>query len=1031
MDWDKAAPWISIGGSLRVGDVWYQGNRYFENHTDNILGDMKEITGRFGREITVVSNGDLDEQLDAAISRMSASFSAEPDIEEINEDEAEVLSIPDGVKPFTYYIEDNWLFFADNHTAKPYYGDSSSAGAIRMMVDIVQKYDHIIMSQRNGCSDEVFESERLALNNAYDAFVKRYGFLSSVANQRRFADDVRSPKLFSLEIESRGDNGQTFIQKADVFRERTVNQYRNPTHADSAVEAMHLSLNLKQKIDLPYMAGLCGKTEDEIIGELGDQIYCDPARNGGDKYSGWVTAEEYLSGRTRDKLGLAIVKAEENPERFSRNVEALKEHQPPQLSIADISFQLGSFFIPAEMFTQFMYDTFETNLWAKNSALPRAVISCEYIPATNEWRIPNKTSERSVKVNEEFGTKMLNAYELTELVLNQRKAEVKDKVTYHDDNGEEREKYVLNRKETILACDKQAKIEQAFREWILADPTRIKTIEEIYNNRFNAITPRKYDGSYIEIPGMAKSLSLRPHQKDVIARFAATGGGLMAHEVGAGKTAASAALGIYLKSIGAINKPLYVVPNAVIGQFGEEFQRFFPQANILVATEKDFQTSNRRRFLAKISSCNFDAVIISQSQFEKIPVSLERQEEYYGRKVDALTVSIEQMKQDQSQRLSVKKLESMRKSITTKVEKLRAAFKKDNLICFEDLGCDYLVVDEAHAYKNLAIFSKMNNVAGVNVSSNSQRAFDLEIKIRYIQELNNGGGVCLMTGTPISNAISEMFVWQYLLQFPTLRDLGIEYFDNWASVYGEITQAMEVKPSGSGFRMRTRFANFVNLPELCNLFGEVTDLVKTGDLDYLKLPQTAGGKPEMIICEPSPSQEEQRDEGMERAKKIEAGLVKPEEDNMLAICTFMTKVALDGRILDLEAEDYEGSKINQCVRRILEIDREHPNTAQVVFCDTNTPKYDGKFTVYEDIRQKLIESGQYKLDEIAFVHDAKNDKQRIEMFEKVDNAKIRLIIGSTGKLGTGVNIQRNLIAMHHLDAPYRPSDVEHTERNKG
>lgn len=1024
MDLNKTAPWISIGGSLRVGDVWYQGNQYYAQHVENILGELKEITGRFGREITVVPNGNLQEQLDAAISRLSATFSAEPTIEEIDEDETEVFSIPDGVKPFTYYIEDNRLYYADNHTAKPFSGDSNSTRAIRMMVDIVQKYDHIIMSQRRGCSDEVFEAERLVLNSAYDDFVKRYGPLSSAANQRRFADDVRSPKLFSLEIESRGADNKPVIKKADVFRERTVNQYRNPTHADSAVEAMHLSLNLKQKIDLAYMAGLCGKTEDEIIEELGDQIYCDPARNGGDKYSGWVTAEEYLSGRTRDKLGLAIVKAEENPERFSRNVEALKEHQPPQLSIADISFRLGSFFIPSEMFTQFMYDTFETSMWARNSALPRAVISCEYIPATNEWRIPNKTSERSVKVNEEFGTKRLNAYELTELVLNQRKAEVKDKVTYRDSDGVEREKYVLNRKETILARDKQAKIEQAFHEWILADPTRIKTIEEIYNNRFNAITPRKYDGSYIEIPGMAKSLSLRPHQKDVIARFAATGGGLMAHEVGAGKTAASAALGMYLKSIGAINKPLYVVPNAVIGQFGEEFQRFFPQANILVATEKDFQTSNRRRFLAKISSCNFDAVIISQSQFEKIPVSLERQEEYYGRKIDALTVSIEQMRQDQGQRLSVKKLESMRKSITTKVEKLRAAFKKDNLICFEDLGCDYLVVDEAHAYKNLAIFSKMNNVAGVNVSSNSQRAFDLEIKIRYIQELNNGGGVCLMTGTPISNAISEMFVWQYLLQFPTLRDLGIEYFDNWASVYGEITQAMEVKPSGSGFRMRTRFANFVNLPELCNLFGEVTDLVKTGDLDYLKLPQISGGKPEMIICEPSPSQEEQRDEGMERAKKIESGAVKPEEDNMLAICTFMTKVALDGRILDPEAEDYEGSKINQCVKRILEIDRENPKTTQVVFCDTNTPKYDGKFTVYEDIKQKLIESGQYKPEEIAFVHDAKNDKQRIEIFEKVNEAKIRLIIGSTGKLGTGVNIQRSLIAMHHLDAPYRPSDIE-------
>ncbi len=885
------------------------------------------------------------------------------------------------------------------------------------MCGIAEQVDTVIAIQRDGCSDEQLKQEQEVLNDLYDRFVKAHGNINDPINRRLFQDDIRAPKLSALEIECKNEHNEIFFRKADIFSRRTVNQHRAPDHADNAMEALHISLNLRQRVDIEYISKLCGKSEDEVIDELGENIYCNPAANNGDKYSGWETAEEYLSGHTKEKLGLAMVKAEENPD-FARNVEALKKHQPISVPITGIGFRLGSMFVPKEMFTQFMWDTFETSPLHKASVFEKDMISAEYISALNEWRIPNKTKEHSVKIDEMFGTSRINAYGLTELTLNQKRVEIKD-ITI-DDNGNE--KYVLNRKETILAREKQRKIETAFHDWVLSDSERIKRIETIFNERYNSITPRKYDGSYIVVPGMAAGLEFMPHQKNAIARFAGGGCGLVAHEVGAGKTAFSAGLGMYLKSIGAINKPMYVVPNAVIGQFGEEFMRFFPEASVLVANDKDFEKQNRRRFLAKISAGNYDAVIISQSQFEKIPLSLERQEEMYDKKTNELTLSIAEIKKENGERLSVKKLESQRKSLQKNIEKLRAEFKKDNFITFEDLGCDYLIVDEAHNYKNLALFSKMHNVAGVNTSSNSQRSFDLECKTRYLQEINNGGGVILMTGTPISNAISEMFVWQYLLQYPRLKELGIEYFDNWASVFGNITQALEVKPSGSGFRMRTRFSQFVNLPELCNIFGEIADIVKTSELD-IPLPQISGGKPEMIICEKSPTQEEQTEDGLARAKRIENKEVEPWEDNMLAICTYMTKVALDGRILEPAAEDFEGSKVNKCVEEILAIGKERPDTVQAVFCDTNTPTSDG-FSVYKDIKEKLIASGQYNPDEVAFIHDAKNDKQKVEMFAKANEAKIRVIIGSTQKLGTGVNIQQRLIALHHLDAPFRPSDIE-------
>lgn len=1014
--------WIKCDG-IQIKGNWFNCNTYFANNTENILGDMQMVSGPYGPTNTVVprENTDIEALLNNTIRSLDAQFSAEPTVDELpDEDISEREKIPYGVRPFTYYVDDGTLYFAEADSATEYKAkDAKERSRIIDMCGIAEQVDKVISLQRNDCTDEQLAEAQGVLNERYDLFVKKYGNINSQINRRAFREDIRAPKLSALEIENKGNGKDITYSKADIFSKRTVNSQHSPDHADNALEAMHISLNLRRRIDLHYMAQLCGKSEDEVISELGDNIYCDPAKNNGDKYSGWETAEEYLSGYTKQKLGLAMVKAEENPDLFSRNVEALKEHQPPFIPINGIGFRLGSMFIPQEMFTQFMWDTFETNSLHRSETLfSKELISAEYVSAMNEWRIPNKTKERSVKVDEMFGTGRINAYELTELTLNQKRAEVKDRV--RDENG--KDKYILNKKETILAREKQTKIENAFREWVLSDPERIRTIENIYNERFNSITPRKYDGSYINVPGMAQGMDLYPHQKNAIARYAAGGCGLVAHEVGAGKTSFSAALGMYLKSIGAINKPMYVVPNAVIGQFGEEFLRFFPEANILVATEKDFEKDNRRRFLSKISAGNYDAIIISHSQFEKVPLSIERQEEMYDKKIDELTNAIAEMKRDKGSRLSVKKLESERQSLEKNIEKLRAAFKKDDFITFEDLGCDYLIVDEAHIFKNLTLFSKMHNVAGVSTDGGSQRAFDLECKSRYLQEINDGGGVILMTGTPISNAISEMFVWQYLLQYPRLKEMGIEYFDNWASVFGKITQSLEVKPSGSGFRMRTRFSEFCNLPELCNLFGEVTDIVKTADLD-LNLPQIAGGKPKMIICDKSPAQEEQTEVGLERARLIEEKLVTQKEDNMPAVCTYMTKVALDGRILDPEAEDYDGSKVNECVREILEIGKNNPHTAQVVFCDGNTPN-NINFSVYRDIKDKLVASGQYKPEEIAFIHDANNDKQKMEMFAKINDAKIRLIIGSTQKLGTGTNIQQRLIGMHHLDAPFRPSDIE-------
>ena len=1020
---DRQLDWVKTDRIFESASVFHE-NGYFRQNPEMVLGTPEIVSGRYGNTRTIKSDGNTAERLSEAISRLDGHFSAEPTIDDELPKE-EYGDIPDGVTPYTYYVSGGSLYYAENRSAVPFTG--SSEPRIKAMCGILDRLNEVTAAQKKGCSDDELKMLQSRLNNTYDGFVKKYGHLNSRTNISAFADDIRAPRLTSIEnVEELPDGKQRFT-KADIFTQRTINVDRVPAHVDTALEALHLSINLKQTVDLEYISQLCGKDKDAVISELGEHIYCNPAKNTGGRYSGWETAEEYLSGHVRSKLALAQEAAKTDPD-YERNVAALLDNQPPRIGIEDIGFRVGTIYIEQEMFQNFVYETFQTPEWQRHRPNMHGYskeITVNYSPEMNQWKVTNSSGMSDVLSTETYGTKRLNAYELTELLLNQKRAVVNDYRELPDGRKEK----VFNAKETILARECQDKIEQAFHDWVMADKDRIQIIEDRFNALFNNIKPRTYNGDYITIPGMNPNLSLRPHQKNVIARIAATGTCMMAHEVGAGKTAAMGAAGMYLKSIGACTKPMYVVPNAVVAQFGEELQRFFPEAKILVATSKDMEKSQRRRFLSKISVGNFDAIVIPQSQFEKMPLSLERQEAMYDEKLTEISSAIQAAKSDKGERFTVKALERQRKQIEKKIEKMRAAFKKDDFITFEELGCDFLFVDEAHNYKNLAVFSKMNNVAGVNANANSQKAFDMEMKCRYLQGLHNGGGVVFATGTPISNSITELFVWQYLLQKQTLDDMNIGYFDNWASVFGVITQSIEVKPSGDGFRPRTRFSNFVNLNELCNLFGEVFDFAKTADMN-LKLPAIQNGKPEMIICEKSPEQELQTDEGIERARRIEAKMVQPDEDNMLAVCTYMTKVALDARIIDPEAEEYDGGKVALCAEKIIEINKANPGTAQAVFCDTNTPKKDA-FSVYQALRDRLVRSGEFAENEIAFVHDAANDKQRLAMFERVNNAEIKIIIGSTGKLGTGVNIQRKLSALHHLDAPYRPSDVEHTKRNKG
>lgn len=739
---DRQLDWVKTDRIFESASVFHE-NGYFRQNPEMVLGTPEIVSGRYGNTRTIKSDGNTAERLSEAIGRLDGHFSAEPTIDDELPKE-EYGDIPDGVTPYTYYVSGGSLYYAENRSAVPFTG--SSEPRIKAMCGILDRLNEVTAAQKKGCSDDELKMLQSRLNNTYDGFVKKYGHLNSRTNISAFADDIRAPRLTSIENVEELPNGKQRFTKADIFTERTINVDRVPAHVDTALEALHLSINLKQTVDLEYISQLCGKDKDAVISELGEHIYCNPAKNTGGRYSGWETAEEYLSGHVRTKLALAQEAAKTDPD-YERNAAALLDNQPPRIGIEDIGFRVGTIYIEPEMFQDFVYETFQTPEWQRHRPNMHGYskeITVNYSPEMNQWKVTNSSGMLDVLSTETYGTKRLNAYELTELLLNQKRAVVNDYRELPDGRTER----VFNAKETILARECQDKIEQAFHDWVMADKDRIQIIEDRFNALFNNIKPRTYNGDYITIPGMNPNLTLRPHQKNVIARIAATGTCMMAHEVGAGKTAAMGAAGMYLKSIGACTKPMYVVPNAVVAQFGEELQRFFPEAKILVATSKDMEKSQRRRFLSKISVGNFDAIVIPQSQFEKMPLSLERQEAMYDEKLTEISSAIQAAKADKGERFTVKALERQRKQIEKKIEKMRAAFKKDDFITFEELGCDFLFVDEAHNYKNLAVFSKMNNVAGVNANANSQKAFDMEMKCRYLQELHNGGGVVFATGTP-------------------------------------------------------------------------------------------------------------------------------------------------------------------------------------------------------------------------------------------------------------------------------------------
>ena len=1006
-------------------------NPYFVQHPEMIVGKLSMESGPHGpRCMCKLEEGEnFAQRLEQALSHLECQFSAEPTIisaEDVEDIDTELEDAPENAKDYRFYVDEKSdVYYVENRKLNPCSFSSEKLNRIRGMVTISERLQKVIDIQLTVYNESTLSQAQEDLNREYDLFVKKYGYLNAKVNANLFRDDLRSPLLLSIEQEI--EDKENEYQKADIFTKATVCTSKDVDHADTPIDALYVCLNQRNRVDIRYISQLCGKEPDEVIEQLGNKIYLNPLNYNGDKYEGWELAEQYLSGETRAKLHAAKAYATDN-DMFKRNVDALLDNQPDYVNIGDIDFRIGTPFIPAEMYRDFIYDVLGTPQYHRATMSfnrhQRNAVDIAYNDVLNRWFVSGKTLDtNNVRAEETLGTKRINAYAIMEQTLNLQRVEVRDAVSSSTPDGKTTTTYVLNKTETIMARDRQDKLQTAFRNWVLEDPVRSEKIEKIYNDKINVYKTRTYDGSYIEINGLNPAIQLRPHQKNAIARIAQDGTAMLAHGVGAGKTLAMAGAGMYLRQIGMAKKPMYAVPKPIVSQWAREFMRYFPTAKILVATEDDFSKQNRRRFLGKIATGDFDAVVLGHTQFEKLPLSLERQRTMYEDKINHITQCISEMKEAKGERFSVKQMVSQRIKLMEKLDKLTETFRKDDFITFEELGCDFLFVDEAHAFKNLALFTKMTRVAGINSGSESQRATDMEMKTRYIQEINGGRGVVYATGTPISNSVSELFVFQHYLQPQVLRKAGMDYFDNWAGTYGQTVTELEVKPSGSGYQMRTRFAKFNNLPELQKQFLQVFDMVNTADLD-LKLPIIANGKPELIACEKSTDQELQVEDGLKRAEAIESGKVSPKDDNMLAICTYMTKVALDPRIVDPNAADEQCTKVNQCVSKILEVEKEYPGSAQVVFCDTNTPKNDGSFSVYNSMRDKLVASGCFTKEQVAFIHEYDSDAKRNRLFAAVNKGDVKVVMGSTSKLGTGVNIQTKLKAAQHLDAPYRPADLE-------
>ena len=1006
---DRAAITEPDWVQLKTTPEGYTVNSYFANHPEMVLGDFTTESTQYGKqEVTVKAKAeaDLAEQLKEAVKHIQGTITEQ----EISDTELEeqVVSIPANpdIKNFSFALVGEDIYYRENSVMNKMELPVVTGERVRGMVAIRDATNRLLERQLEECSDEEVASLQAELNRVYDSFTAKYGLLSSNANKRAFSMDSSYCLLTSLEfLDEKGE----LKRKADIFTKRTIRRAEPVTSVDTASEALAVSIGEKAKVDIPYMMQLTGKTEEEVTEELTGVIFKNPLT---DK---WEPSDEYLSGNVREKLNIAKQFAENHPE-YMVNVQALERVQPKDLDASEIEARLGATWISPDYITEFMAETFHT----PRQHINYERIKVQYAEVTGQWNVKGKNvdSSNNPLSTATYGTQRANAYRLLEDALNLRDTKIYD--TIHDADGEHR---VLNRKETTLAQQKQELIREEFKEWIFKDMSRRETLCKIYNERFNSIRPREYDGSHIQFVGMNPEVKLMEHQKNAVAHILYGNNTLLAHCVGAGKTFQMIAAGMESKRLGLAQKSLYVVPNHLLEQWGSDFLRLYPGANILVATKKDFEPANRKRFCSRIATGDYDAVIIGHSQFEKIPLSRERQISLLEDQIADITYSIEAAKEEAGQQYTIKQMEKTKKTLKAKLEKLNDQTRKDDVVTFEQLGVDRLFVDESHFYKNLFLYTKMRNVAGIS-QTDAQKSSDMFMKCRYMDEITGGKGITFATGTPVSNSMTELYTIMRYLQYDTLMNMGMGHFDSWAATFGETVTAIELSPEGTGYRAKTRFARFFNLPELISIFKEAAD-IQTADMLNLPVPEA-----EYIneVLKPSEEQKEMVEAFSERAEQVRGGAVDPRVDNMLKITNDGRKCALDQRLLNDMLPDAGESKVNACVENAFQVweDGKDTQATQLIFCDLSTPKNDGTFNVYDDVRNKLVERGIPK-EEIAFIHEYNTEVRKAELFAKVRAGQVRILMGSTPKLGAGTNVQDRLLALHHLDCPWKPSDLEQQE----
>ncbi|WP_411704317.1 DEAD/DEAH box helicase family protein [Faecalibacterium prausnitzii] len=1013
---DIEPDWVQLGKT----EDGFAINQYFVDHPEMVLGELTAESTQYGREeltVAPIEGANLADQLAEAVQHIEGQYTEveveTPDIADAEVERKTLPADPD-VKNFSYAVVDGEVYYRENSIMTQVELSDNAKARVTGMVELRQIVNQLIQEQLDDYPDEDIKATQAKLNTAYDAFTAKYGLLNDRKNGRLFEDDSSYYLLCSLE---NLDENKQLKSKADMFTKRTIRPERTVTSVDTPSEALAVSIGEHGRVDLPYMAELLGSPGDyeRITTELQGVIFKDPSADADEPEAGWQTADEYLSGNVRNKLRMAQLAAESHPE-FKINVEALTKAQPKDLEASEINIRLGATWLNPAIVQQFMMETFQPPYRIRYNNL----IQVRYSPFTSEWRIGNKSAAGMYDImsTETYGTHRANAYKILEDTLNLRDCRIYDTI---EEDGKERR--VLNQKETMLAQQKQQAIKDTFAGWVWQDPQRRNLLVKQYNELFNSTRPREYDGSHIHFVGMNPEINLQEHQRNAVAHVLYGGNTLLAHEVGAGKSFEMAASAMESKRLGLCQKSLFVVPNHLTEQWASEFLRLYPNAKLLVTSKKDFEPANRKRFCARIATGDYDAVIIGHSQFEKIPLSAERQARIIEDQIEEIENAIAEAKEQSGEHFTVKQMEKTRKTLEVKLKKLQSTDRKDDVVTFEQLGVDRLFVDESQNYKNLYLYTKMRNVAGLSTSE-AQKSSDMFGKCRYLDEVTGGRGVIFATGTPISNSMTEMYTLMRYLQYSTLQQKQLTHFDAWASTFGETTTAIELAPEGTGYRARTRFAKFFNLPELMNMFKEAAD-IKTSDQLHLPVPEA---KFETVVVKPSEIQQDMVESLSERAAEVHSGAVDPSVDNMLKITSDGRKIGLDQRLMNPLTPDDPDSKLNACVDNVLRIwnETKEDNLTQLIFCDMSTPKGDGSFNVYDDIRTKLLAAGVPE-SEVEFIHNADTEGKKADLFSKVRSGKVRVLLGSTAKMGAGTNVQTLLVAVHHLDVGWRPSDM--TQRN--